>query len=667
MSTKTHDDYTQVARIVFPAQGEEDLLPLYVDFGRAHNSTEPIDAGSKKARNATLRSLAMQRHGGEDHSALINGDSTMRLPGGLRVSFASVFNAFPASYWRQWTRATAARLEITIKGRASVLVYKSNAQGRFIRIDSAAVDSETVEFDVPLKTFADGGWIWFDVIASDEDAQFLSGCWKVNAQPEWDVSLSIGITTFNRPDYCAKTILALGEAENLKDILKRVYVVDQGNQFVSDDELYPQAVEALGDRLVMIHQGNMGGSGGFSRGMYESVQADETEFHMLLDDDVIVNPESVERLVRFASLCRKRTIVGGQMFDLNDRAVAHSFGEGINTWRWLWGPVPGTENRIDLALANLRQRRELHRRLDVDYNGWWMTLIPVSVIKEIGLSLPIFIKWDDLEYSLRASEHGVSTVTLPGAGLWHVAWGDKDDARDWQAYYHEHNRILTALLHSPYDHGGRLPYELTTLDVKHSVSAEYYAQSARLMAVRDILSGPEHLHRTLKTRMQQLREMTKNFTDAQYKSEPDAFPPINRLSRSRFKKGLPKGPNMLTLAPWTLKTLIRLMTPPKESAKQHPEGFVAHADSKYFILSQFDSVLVTKADGSGTAWYKRDPRKLRKLLSQSISARSQLISRWDELSAQYRQALAHIVSLDEWAKTFGITSNESSETAAAEY
>lgn len=109
------------------------------------------------------------------------------------------------------------------------------------------------------------------------------------------------------------------------------------------------------------------------------------------------------------------------------------------------------------------------------------------------------------------------------------------------------------------------------------------------------------------------------------------------------------------------------MTPPKESAKQHPEGFVAHADSKYFILSQFDSVLVTKADGSGTAWYKRDPRKLRKLLSQSISARSQLISRWDELSAQYRQALAHIVSLDEWAKTFGITSNESSETAAAEY
>jgi len=28
----------------------------------------------------------------------------------------------------------------------------------------------------------------------------------------------------------------------------------------------------------------------------------------------------------------------------------------------------------------------------VDYNGWWMTLIPVEVIREIGLSLPLFIK-----------------------------------------------------------------------------------------------------------------------------------------------------------------------------------------------------------------------------------------------------------------------------------
>ena len=31
-----------------------------------------------------------------------------------------------------------------------------------------------------------------------------------------------------------------------------------------------------------------------------------------------------------------------------------------------------------------------------------MCLIPRVVIEEIGLSLPLFIKWDDAEYGLRA-------------------------------------------------------------------------------------------------------------------------------------------------------------------------------------------------------------------------------------------------------------------------
>ena len=116
------------------------------------------------------------------------------------------------------------------------------------------------------------------------------------------VSLSIGITTFNRPDYCARTLMMLATADNLKTIVKRVYVVDQGNKNVKDDELFPEAAALLGDRLKMIYQGNMGGSGGFSRGMYEAVKANEAEFHMVLDDDVTVEPESIERLAKFASL-----------------------------------------------------------------------------------------------------------------------------------------------------------------------------------------------------------------------------------------------------------------------------------------------------------------------------------------------------------------------------
>ena len=85
------------------------------------------------------------------------------------------------------------------------------------------------------------------------------------------------------------------------------------------------------------------------------------------------------------------------------------------------------------------------------------------LVREIGLSLPIFIKWDDAEFGLRANEAGYPTVSLPGAAVWHVPWTDKDDTIDWQAYYHARNRMLAALLHSPYPRGGRLiPESLAT-------------------------------------------------------------------------------------------------------------------------------------------------------------------------------------------------------------
>ena len=648
--------WTQVSRIVFPPTGEEDTLPLYVDFGRA----APVDAPDAGGRRGAQFDIEVGAGAKLDRGDLIAEDGGTRvLPAGLRFSLATVFNAFPASYWRQWTVATKVRLVVDIEGAANIMVYKSNAEGRAQRVDSkrTKAGANQVSFVLPLDSFTDGGWYWFDLVAGEEGARLVSGRWEVNAEPVRPVSLSIGITTFNRPDYCARTLMTLATADNLKDIVKRVYVVDQGNKNVKDDELFPQAAALLGDRLRMIYQGNMGGSGGFSRGMYEAVKANEAEFHMVLDDDVTVEPESIERLAKFASLCRHRTIVGGQMFDLNDKSVAHSFGEGINKWRWLWGPLEDTQGRVDLGAANLRSRSVLHRRLDVDYNGWWMEIMPVSVIAELGLSLPIFIKWDDLEYSLRAAEIGVPTVTLPGAGLWHISWGDKDDSRDWQAYFHERNRILTALLHSPYERGGRLLYELSTLDVKHAVSAEYYAQTIRLLAISDILSGPEHLHESILTRMPKLRELTQQFSDAQYKADPDAYPAVSRTGKPKFKTR-PKAPNMATLAPWTIKTIVRQLLPASEKAQERPEASISHANSKYFVLSQYDSALVTKADGSGAAWYRRDPKQLRHLLARSAAARAELAANWDRLRKQYQEALPHIVSLDEWEKTFGISSDQ---------
>ena len=79
--------------------------------------------------------------------------------------------------------------------------------------------------------------------------------------------------------------------------------------------------------------------------------------------------------------------------------------------------------------------------------------------------------------------------------MWHVPWTDKNDALDWQAYFHQRNRFISALLHSPYPHGGRLIRESLNHQIKHLVSMQYSTVELRHMALEDVLAGPERAAR----------------------------------------------------------------------------------------------------------------------------------------------------------------------------
>ena len=60
MSTETAatpTTWTQVARIVFPSAGEEDTLPLYVDFGRAAPIQTPDAPGRRGGQEGRRQSL----------------------------------------------------------------------------------------------------------------------------------------------------------------------------------------------------------------------------------------------------------------------------------------------------------------------------------------------------------------------------------------------------------------------------------------------------------------------------------------------------------------------------------------------------------------------------------------------------------------------------------
>jgi len=571
------------------------------------------------------------------------------------VSFGTYFNAFPASYWRRWSDIDVVRLRLRIRGNGKVTIYRSTSKGMSWpdqNVVFEGVGVHQIDIELPLDPFIDGGWYWFDALAfGGNDVVIEEGDWSGRTDIARRGRVSVGITTYDRPDYCVDQIRNLGAHSALLEVLDKVYVVDQGTKQVKDHPSFGEAADALGDKLQIIEQGNLGGSGGFARSMYETVQADESDYLLLLDDDVITEPEGIIRAATFADLARQPVLVGGHMFSIFVRSVMHAYGEAIAKYRWMWGPAPNTWHGHDFGAAPLAHTPWLHRRVDVDYNGWWMCLLPVQALKDIGLALPMFIKWDDAEFGLRAGERGYPTVTLPGVAVWHVPWHEKDDTIDWQAYFHARNRILSALLHSPYDHGGKLPRESFQVVLKHALALQYSPAEMILQAVEDLLEGPEHMHRDIPTKIAELRAFRAGFDDSRYAGDLQSYPPVHGKPPRRGR--MPAPPQTTKAAAKVAARLLpRQLAKMPDGAKRHPQAALPHADQQWWRLAQYDSVLVSAADGSSAAWLRRDPDRFRSLLRRSSVLHARLYRDWAALRDTYRNALPDLTSPEEWRKTF---------------
>ncbi|MBL3687791.1 glycosyltransferase family 2 protein [Leucobacter zeae] len=629
---------TTLQNIVFPLDKDPDVLPLYAD---AETWSRIGGRDVRLSQNAHIDNVLSR--------------SSVRVREGKRVSYASYFNAFPASYWQRWTVVDAVRLTLRTEGPGTIIVYRSNAGGVQQRVDSRSVTgaSET-HFDLPLRSFTDGGWYWFDLIANESDLVLAGGEWTTEAAPVATGKLSLGMTTYNKPDYCVATLGNIADNPALLEGIDRIFLVDQGTQRVRDQEGFDEVAARLGEQLRVIEQGNLGGSGGFARSMAETLEREDTDFLLLLDDDVEFETESALRALQFGRFSRTPVIVGGHMFDLLDKPVLHAWAEVVRPEPFLWGPSFEEQHRHDFRRRNLRQTKWMHARLDSDYNGWWMCMIPKRVIQEIGLSLPVFIKWDDAEYGLRAKAAGFRTVSLPGVALWHVSWLDKDDSQDWQAYFHTRNRIIAGLLHSDRPRSGRLMQNSGRQDIKKLLNMQYYAVQLAVDGMRDVLRGPDHLHEDLAKDMPRARARAAEFPETRVYRPGDPDTPVSRGGRAlpelRDKVTSPKGAG---LALFTLRMVPEhWRRQAGEADMSAPELEYSKHDAHWWRIPHHSSVVVGAADGSGKMWYRFDRAKFRRLLRESRELSREIEKNWDRLAADYRAALPRFTSVEEWKRTF---------------
>jgi len=332
------------------------------------------------------------------------------------------------------------------------------------------------------------------------------------------------------------------------------------------------------------------------------------------------------------------------MLSLTDRTLLHSVGERVTRRGFWWTPVEPALAPVDLAVATIETTPELRRWYEVDFNGWWMCLVPLSVVRRIGASLPLFLKWDDAEYGLRAAENGVATVTLPGAALWHMPWTDKDDGLDWQAYYQLRNRLVAALIHSHTARGGGVLSSSFAQDVNHLLCLQYGSAAARRVALRDVLAGPAHLPTALPRRTADIRAL---MTRAGQVVVPDAELPASRGERrSKAVRGRAAAARRLTAV------IAHQVTRPHSADDGSVDAAFTRPEGKWWNLGLVDSATVASATGTGAFVARRDRRTSLTLLRDAVLLRVRLCLRWRRLAREYRAAAPALSSPTAWNAQF---------------
>jgi galactofuranosylgalactofuranosylrhamnosyl-N-acetylglucosaminyl-diphospho-decaprenol beta-1,5/1,6-galactofuranosyltransferase len=580
--------------------------------------------------------------------------TTLEIGTESEVSFASYFNAFPASYWRRWSVLESVVLRVELTGSARVDVYRSKATGARITVAGSKVSSgdsdqpAVVAFEIELDPFEDGGWIWFD-ITTDATSTLHSAGWYAPIEAPNRANVAVGIPTFNRPSDCVNALAALTSDPLVDKAITAVIVSDQGTSKAKDHPDFAAAAAALGGRLTVHDQPNLGGSGGYSRVMYEALRNTDCEQILFMDDDIRIEPDSILRALALNRFAKVPTLVGGQMLNLQEPSHLHVMGEIIDSTNFMWSGATNTEYDHDFAKYPLNDDEEhrsrlLHRRVDVDFNGWWMCMIPRQVAEELGQPLPLFIKWDDIEYGLRAGEHGYPTVSLPGAAIWHMAWSDKDDAIDWQAYFHLRNRLVVAALHWDGNVSGLVASHLKAT-LKHLFCLEYSTVAIQNKAMDDFLAGPEHIFSILESALPDVRKMRTQYPDAVVLPSATVLPtPSDKRWRKRV--AIPVSP--LAISVRLGRGIIHQLTAHDPQHHERPQVNMATQDARWFSLSRVDGVTVTTADGRGVVYRQRDRNKMFELLRGSLKRQALLARRFNKMRNVYRGAHSQLSSSTTW-------------------
>lgn len=320
-----------------------------------------------------------------------------------RVSFDTFFNSITIDIWKTHTKVIDLQLHLRGSGRFMVR-FGLNRIGHAHRWLAEHFITLNPDQDalIPVDSWPilKNGMLYFSLEAM-EPGSIIAGHFATITAPQRAVKLGIVITHFNRKQWVLPAITRIRN-ELLNDPLYKgrieLVVVDNSQNITAE--------EAEG--ITLIPNKNLGGSGGFTRGLLHLKDHGGFTHCLFMDDDASCEIESIRRaynLIRHNNT--SELAISGSLLRETNPSILHEKGGSFigGGWRPL---KHGLDMRHLHDLLEAENQRE-----NIDYGAWWFFIFDISYPKHFAF--PFFVRGDDAQFGL---QNNFNIVTLNGVGCW---------------------------------------------------------------------------------------------------------------------------------------------------------------------------------------------------------------------------------------------------------
>ena len=425
---------------------------------------------------------------------LCTDHDTVLLEAGEELCADTYMNMLDIGAWEKYTTIRKFIFSCRLHGKGTIsLVHREKdmekkitevSYGDGICESGAHLEALTLQIELPEEIRS--GMIFF-CLKAETETQLYRANFYTEAPPDRMISLSLVICTYKRKESLEENLDHIRKDPELRKLFQEkrfiVRVVDNAKE-LSD---------SYGKGIRVYPNENTGGSGGFSRGMEESVKEKElyqTSHVILMDDDVKLQVESLHRLYALLSHIRPKYAqepVAGRMFRLDRREIQYTAAE-----IWNGGDLRHIGWNQDMTLKE--NLPSMNNNEGAEYGGWWFACYPIEYVEK-NRPLPFFLHCDDVEYGLR---HGGTPIILNGIQVWHETYEYRQSPVT--AYYDTRNTlIVNAMI------GILPPKDIVLGEWKRKISeahvqGDYLLERMHILGLMDAAKGKKYLYKCQKSK-----------------------------------------------------------------------------------------------------------------------------------------------------------------------